>query len=59
MLTSRADGRFSLDVGVSQLPVGGGVAARTGDTWHFQAWFRDVNPAPTSNLTDAVAVTFP
>ena len=29
-----------------------------GDTWNFQAWFRDMNPGPTSNFTDGVAVTF-
>jgi hypothetical protein len=28
-----------------------------GETWTFQAWYRDTNPAPNSNLTDAVAVT--
>ena len=29
-----------------------------GETWHFQAWFRDENPLPTSNLSGAVAVEF-
>lgn len=33
-------------------------AAQAGTTWTFQAWFRDRNPGPTSNFTDAVAVTF-
>jgi hypothetical protein len=28
-----------------------------GETWSFQAWFRDVNPGVTSNFTDGVAVT--
>ncbi|MEE8148502.1 MAG: hypothetical protein V3T24_12920, partial [Longimicrobiales bacterium] len=27
-----------------------------GETWNFQGWFRDAGP--TSNFTDAVAVTF-
>lgn len=34
------------------------VAATAGETWRFQAWFRDVNPTQTSNLTDAIAITF-
>jgi len=34
------------------------VAAAAGETWRFQAWFRDANPSPTSNFTDAVAITF-
>lgn len=29
-----------------------------GDTWHFQAWYRDVNPVFTSNFTDALSVSF-
>lgn len=31
---------------------------RPGETWHFQAWYRDFHPGPTSNLTDAVSVEF-
>jgi len=34
------------------------VVAQPGQTWHFQAWHRDVNPGQTSNFTDAVSVTF-
>jgi hypothetical protein len=33
-------------------------AANPGETWSFQAWFRDPNPGPTSNFTDGVAVLF-
>ncbi|MCP3916270.1 MAG: hypothetical protein GY711_12005 [bacterium] len=29
-----------------------------GETWNFQCWYRDNNPGPTSNFTDAVSVTF-
>jgi hypothetical protein len=29
-----------------------------GETWNFQAWYRDVSPTQTSNFTDAVAVRF-
>jgi hypothetical protein len=36
----------------------GSVAIAPGDTWNFQFWFRDGNPTPTSNFTDAVSITF-
>jgi hypothetical protein len=45
---------FRPDLG--HLPFGMNVVA--GDTWNFQAWFRDLNPGATSNTTDAVAITF-
>ena len=32
------------------------VAVQPGDTWNFQAWYRDIGN--TNNFTDAVAVTF-
>jgi hypothetical protein len=35
----------------------GGVAVQVGETWSFQAWYRDGNPARTSNLTNAVSVS--
>ncbi|MEM8713039.1 MAG: hypothetical protein AAGG01_18990, partial [Planctomycetota bacterium] len=37
----------------------GTIAASVGETWYFQAWFRDSSPAgPTSNLSNGVAVKF-
>jgi hypothetical protein len=29
-----------------------------GETWRFQAWYRDRNPGPTSNLTPGLEVAF-
>ncbi len=29
-----------------------------GQTWYFQAWFRDLDPGATSNFTDSVAISF-
>ncbi len=57
---SGLSGSFDLQVDLSSttsafrpLPV------RPGQTWYFQAWHRDLTPAgPTSNLTNAVAITF-
>lgn len=34
------------------------IVVLPGDTWNFQYWYRDVNPGPTSNFTDAVQLTF-
>ena len=37
----------------------GSVAALAGETWNFQAWFRDVaGGAATSNFSDAWQVTW-
>ncbi|MCP3919785.1 MAG: PQQ-dependent sugar dehydrogenase [bacterium] len=35
-----------------------GVMVRAGDTWYFQAWFRDRNPTRTSNTTNGASVRF-
>ncbi len=49
----------SIDIPVSPAalapPLG---AASTGETLYFQLWFRDFALTPTSNLTDARAITF-
>ncbi len=31
---------------------------KPGSTWHFELWFRDNNPGPTSNTSDGLSVTF-
>lgn len=46
-----------LDTNAIATPTGP-VPAVVGERWTFQAWYRDANPAATSNFTDAVAVTF-
>lgn len=54
-----ADGTSSLRIDTARIPNGqGNMSVSSGQTWNFQAWFRDLNPAVTSNLTNAVAVTF-
>ncbi|MEZ6015220.1 MAG: PQQ-dependent sugar dehydrogenase [Planctomycetota bacterium] len=35
---------------------GGGVVPQPGDTWHFQYWFRDFAPGPTSNTSHALRI---
>lgn len=58
---SGASGTISVPVDVQRLPTPNGlVAAAAGQTWSFQAWFRDTLPngAGTSNFTNAVSVSF-
>lgn len=55
--TSTATGTTSLQLDLTAIPTPlGGVGAMTGEQWHFQAWYRDSNPALTSNFTGAVSV---
>lgn len=57
---SGPDGTFELQLDPSALREGTGNApAVAGESWSFQAWHRDLaGGMPTSNLTDAVTVTF-
>jgi len=50
------DGTLSAEIDVASVAAIGPVLP--GDTFYFQCWFRDANPGPTSNFTDAAAVTF-
>ncbi|MGK0217287.1 MAG: polyhydroxybutyrate depolymerase [Planctomycetota bacterium] len=54
--SSGAMGTFALEIDLMSIPTSPPVAALIGETWNFQAWFRDANPTPTSNFTDAVSV---
>jgi FG-GAP repeat len=57
-LTTTA-GELRQAVDLSQLPTGAGpVQVQPGETWRFQVWYRDSNPAPTSNLSDALSIEF-
>ena len=49
-------GTFDLQIDVNAVP--GHGAIQPGETWNFQAWFRDQNPTSTSNFTDALAIGF-
>ena len=51
-------GSFSTAVDLTAIPTSPISAVAPGDTWNFQAWFRDNNPGSTSNFTDAVSITF-
>ena len=58
ILFSGDDGTFALTPNLHAIPTHPPSTVLRGETWNFQAWFRDHNPAPTSNFTDGLAVTF-
>lgn len=53
-------GNFGIEIDTSMVPFSsaGVQAILPGETLNFTCWYRDVNPASTSNFTDAVSVTF-
>ena len=52
-------GNFEASVDLTTLPGPTGAASvMPGDTWSFQAWYRDINPLGTSNFSTAVTVVF-
>ena len=55
---SGASGSITASVDTLALPTTPLSTIVGGETWHFQAWYRDNNPTPVSNFTDAVAVGF-
>ena len=59
IVNSGTIGAVALPIDLAAMPTPTGlVAATTFSTWYFQLWYRDANPGPTSNFTDAVLVTF-
>ncbi|MEE2941699.1 MAG: hypothetical protein VX460_15030, partial [Planctomycetota bacterium] len=57
---SGSQGEFAIALDLNQIPEGGSfVSVVAGETWNFQAWYRDtVSGLPTSNLSDAVSILF-
>ncbi len=52
-------GAFSLTLDLTDIPTALGIhSVVAGETWNFQAWFRDTNPGSTSNFTDGLSVQF-
>lgn len=47
-------GWISLDIDTSNLPLNPMRPAVAGQPYVFQAWYRDANPTPTSNFSDAM-----
>ena len=55
---SGSGGAFSINVDLSALPGPLPTSVMAGDTWNFSAWFRDNNPASTSNFTNGISILF-
>ena len=55
---SGPNGEFTIQVDLTSIPTSPPHSVVAGETWNFQAWFRDKNPGSTSNFTNGVAVTF-
>ena len=51
-------GEMAIAVNLASLPLSPTAAVQAGETWNFQAWYRDFNPVPTSNFTVGLSVTF-
>jgi hypothetical protein len=59
IMNSGNAGSIALMLDLPNTPTpGGNVAIQSGETWNFQAWFRDNNPGQTSNFTDGLVITF-
>ena len=58
ILSSGGAGEFSLAIDLGTIPQGGGTTATVaGDTWNFQAWYRD-GVGLGSNFTDGIEINF-
>ncbi|MCP3917775.1 MAG: hypothetical protein GY711_19700 [bacterium] len=51
-------GEFSLGLDLTSFPSSPPSPVLPGEEWNFQAWFRDQNPAATSNFTQGITVEF-
>ena len=58
ILSSGASGEFQLAIDLQTIPQGGGTTGTSaGQTWNFQAWYRD-GVGLGSNFTDGISITF-
>ena len=55
---SGALGEFDLQLDLTDMPTNPHQGVFVGQTWNFQAWYRDQNPSNASNFTDGIAITF-
>ncbi len=51
------EGVMAHRIDMQSIPLSLNVSAQPGETWYFQAWYRDNNSGATSNLTDGLAIT--
>lgn len=55
---SNANGSLTIDVPLGNMPPPLPQAVAAGDTWYFQIWHRDINPAQTANFSEAISITY-
>jgi hypothetical protein len=55
---SGAGGTFAIMPDLTAIPANPVHSIVAGETWNWQAWYRDVILVPTSNFTDAVSIFF-
>ena len=55
---SGTTGSFSVLLDFGNIPLTPVTSVLAGETWNFQAWFRDNNPGPVNNFTDGLSITF-
>jgi hypothetical protein len=53
--SSGSAGTIAINVDLNALPVWRNQSVLAGETWHFQAWFKD---GASSNFTDGLSVLF-
>lgn len=58
ILDSGQSGRFEFVVDTTHIPTVPVSVIVAGESWGFQAWYRDATPAATSNFTAGVEVGF-
>ena len=56
--SSGAQGAFSVMIDLTNIPLSPPVAAQPGQTWNFQAWYRDNLGFQTSNFTNGYSILF-
>ena len=58
VMSSGPLGEIAADVDVTFMPFPLAPAVQPGQTYHFQVWYRDLNPGATSNFSPGLSVTF-
>ena len=59
VLNSGAAGSVSLAIDLTATPTAGlFIPTVAGETRHWQYWYRDANPSPTTNMSDGVSISF-
>ena len=58
LFTSSSAGAREVQLDITNFPPPYNGAVLAGQSWNFQVWYRDGNPQPTSNFSNATEITF-